>query len=79
MIPRLIGTGVSSIGAVAGQLAQNALDSCSSGNLGNAALFGGLGGAVASLFPNQGLRTLAQARYFGPRRIGSMYVVRVVV
>ncbi len=58
---------ISAAGGAAGQAAANGLDPCNASSVGNAALYAGLGGAIASrFFPVKGMYTLAQAAFFAP-------------
>ena len=58
---------ISAAGAAAGQAAANAVDPCNASSVANAALFGGIGGAVGKYaFPTPGMHTMKQSDYFAP-------------
>ena len=57
----------SAAGSATGQAVGNAIDPCNVSSLTGAALFGGLGGGLASkFFPTPGIFTVRQARFFAP-------------
>jgi hypothetical protein len=69
-----VSTGISAAGSAAGQTVYNAMQGNNlSESVGSAALFGAGGQVVANAFPVKGLSTLAQANYFAPQSLPSMF------
>lgn len=71
---KALSTGITGVGSSIGQVGYNAMignDSLLDG-VSEAYLLGGVGQGLAGVFPVKGLDTLAQARYFAPRRMSSM-------
>ena len=63
-------TGVISAGGSAlAQALSNLIDPCHAASLANAAVWGGVGGAVAKLIPTKNLNSLSQSLFFGPESI----------
>jgi uncharacterized protein RhaS with RHS repeats len=64
---------ISAAGGAAGQSAANSIDPDNASNILNAGFWAGIGGTAAVNLPAvRGMYTLGQARYFGPRRFGSL-------
>jgi len=74
---KVVSTGISAAGSAAGQTAYNAaLGNGLSDGVGAAALFGAAGQGVANAFPVKGMSTLAQAKYFAPKRLSSLFATK---
>ncbi|MEI8121843.1 MAG: RHS repeat-associated core domain-containing protein [bacterium] len=71
---KVVSTGISAAGSAGGQMTYNAIQgNALSDGMGSAALFGAGGQVVANAFPVKGVSTLAQANYFAPQSLPSMF------
>ena len=59
--------------SAAGQEVSNLIDPCHPGNVADAALWGGLGGAVGKYFPTRNLNTWKQASYFRTKTVSGLF------